>query len=41
MAGDHEMISAIALVPKRILARNDVYIVVKDPVEAGSVEVSG
>lgn len=41
MAGDHEMISAIALVPERVLVRNDVYIVVKDPVEAGSVEVSG
>lgn len=40
MARDHEMVSAIALVPKRVFASHDVYIIVKDPVEAGAVEIS-
>lgn len=39
MARDHEMVSTIALVPKRVLVSHYVYIIVKNPVETGPVEI--
>lgn len=39
VARDHEMVSTIALVPKRVLACHDVYIIVKDSVEACPVKI--